>query len=44
VGVGYPRDVEALLIIEVDGPLEECGHLIELITAIARRNRASTLR
>jgi glycolate oxidase len=42
--IGYPRDVEALLIVEVDGPAEECAHLMELITATARRNEASTLR
>jgi glycolate oxidase len=44
LNIGYPRDVEALLIIEVDGPVQECTHLMELITAIARDNGASTLR
>jgi glycolate oxidase len=41
---GYPLDVDALLIVEVDGPPQECRHLIELITEIAQRNHASTLR
>jgi glycolate oxidase len=41
---GYPLDVDALLIVEVDGPQEECRHLIGLITDIAARNHASTLR
>ncbi len=44
LGVGYPRDVDALLIVEVDGPPEECLHLIGLISAIAERNGATTLR
>jgi glycolate oxidase len=44
LGVGYPRDVEALLIVEVDGPQEECRHLMELVTEIAARDGASTLR
>jgi len=44
LGIGYPRDVEALLIVEVDGPAEECAHLMELVTATAQRNGASTLR
>jgi glycolate oxidase len=44
LGIGYPRDVDALLIVEVDGPPQECAHLMELITAIAARNGATTLR
>ncbi|MGO8829266.1 MAG: FAD-linked oxidase C-terminal domain-containing protein [Steroidobacteraceae bacterium] len=42
--VGYPRDVDALLIVEVDGPEEECGHVMQLVTGIAARNGASTVR
>src|SRR5579862_761412 len=34
VKCGYPRDVEALLIIELDGPEAEIAHLIEAIEAI----------
>jgi len=44
LGVGYPRDVDALLIVEVDGPEAECGHVMQLVTGIAVRNGASTVR
>ncbi|OJY67934.1 MAG: FAD-binding oxidoreductase [Sphingobium sp. 66-54] len=44
VQVGYPLDVEALLIVEMDGPAAECGHLLDEITAIARGNGATSLR
>jgi glycolate oxidase len=44
VKVGYPLDVEALLIVELDGPSAECDHLIEEVAQIARRNGATTLR
>ncbi len=44
VNVGYPLDVEALLIVEVDGPETECDHLVEEITRIAEANNARTLR
>jgi glycolate oxidase len=44
LGAGYPRDVEALLIVEVDGPETECRHLMELLTGIAARNGATTVR
>jgi glycolate oxidase len=33
---GYPLDVEALLIVEVDGPRAEVDHLIERVEAIAK--------
>ena len=42
--IGYPLDAEALLIVEVDGPAEECAHFMELIGDIARRNGAATLK
>ncbi len=38
VRVGYPRDVEALLIVELDGPAVEVDHLIERVSAIAKAN------
>jgi glycolate oxidase len=41
---GYPLDVEALLIVELDGPEAECSHLIERVTAIAQECRAVTLK
>lgn len=44
VQAGYPLDVEALLIVELDGPAAECEHLLHAIEAIARSNQAVTLR
>jgi len=44
VNVGYPLDVAALLIVELDGPVAECDHLIEEVAAIARANGSVTLR
>ena len=37
VHAGYPLDVEALLIVELDGPRAEVDHLIERVEAIAQR-------
>jgi len=44
VQAGYPRDVEALLIVELDGPEAEVNHLIARVEAIARDNRAASVR
>src|SRR4051794_15949735 len=44
VKVGYPLDVEALLIVELDGPAAECDHLLEKVVTIAKANGATTLR
>ena len=44
VQVGYPLDVEALLIVELDGPEAECDHLIGAVEAIARANGAVSVR
>lgn len=44
VHAGYPLDVEALLIVELDGPEGECAHLIGEIEAIARSNGAVSIR
>ncbi len=44
VQVGYPRDVEALLIVELDGPPAEVDHLIGAVEGIARANAAVSLR
>jgi len=41
---GYPLDVEALLIIELDGPKREVDDLIDRVTTIATRAGASTIR
>ncbi|WP_435301025.1 FAD-linked oxidase C-terminal domain-containing protein [Aureimonas altamirensis] len=44
VHAGYPLDVEALLIVELDGPEAECTHLLQEVEAIARANGATTAR
>src|SRR5438045_7948006 len=44
VHAGYPRDVEALLIVELDGPEAEVDHLIAKVDAIAGENRAKSVR
>src|ERR1700675_1209711 len=41
---GYPLDVEALLIVELDGPRAEVDHLLERVEAIARECGAVTVR
>jgi glycolate oxidase len=42
VHAGYPLDVEALLIVELDGPAAEVDHLIARVDAIAKGCRATT--
>ena len=44
VRVGYPLDVEALLIVELDGPAVEVDYLIERVRTIAARNAARGIR
>ncbi|HLF21303.1 MAG TPA: FAD-linked oxidase C-terminal domain-containing protein [Aestuariivirga sp.] len=44
VHAGYPLDAEALLIAELDGPAAEVDQLIERVSAIARKNKAATIR
>ena len=44
VKAGYPRDVEALLIVELDGPESEVDYLIERVQDIAKANNAATIR
>jgi glycolate oxidase len=44
VHAGYPLDVEALLIVEVDGPQAEVDHLITRVEEIAKSCRAATCR
>ncbi len=44
VHADYPLDVEALLIVELDGPAVEVDDLIERVSGIAKRNRSSTMR
>jgi glycolate oxidase len=44
VHAGYPLDVEALLIVELDGPEAEVDYLIGRVEDIAKKNKSSTLR
>ena len=44
VQAGYPRDAEALLIVELDGPEVEVDHLLARVSAIAGKNRATSRR
>ena len=44
VQVGYPLDVEALLIVELDGPAAECDHLVVEVERIAFANGAVSVR
>ena len=44
VHAGYPLDVEALLIIELDGPEAECTDLLDRVSAIAKSCGSTTLR
>jgi glycolate oxidase len=44
VHAGYPRDVEALLIVELDGPQAEVDDLIERVNAIAKEHHSSECR
>src|SRR5918996_3537568 len=43
VHAGYPLDVEALLIVELDGPEVEIDHLIERVGEIAREANATSI-
>jgi glycolate oxidase len=44
VHAGYPLDVEALLIVELDGPAAEVDYLLAIVERLARDNHASSLR
>ncbi len=44
VHAGYPLDVEALLIVELDGPQAEVDYLIETVSALADEKGAVTKR
>lgn len=44
VNVGYPLDVEALLIVELDGPEAECDYLANEVERIASANGAVSCR
>ncbi|MEW5421419.1 FAD-linked oxidase C-terminal domain-containing protein [Amorphus sp. 3PC139-8] len=44
VEAGYPRDAEALLIVELDGPAVEVDHLLSNVEGHARQNEAFYIR
>ncbi|XWN32542.1 MAG: FAD-linked oxidase C-terminal domain-containing protein [Devosia sp.] len=44
VHAGYPRDVDALLIVELDGPKVEVDHLLERVEEIAKAHGATHVR
>ncbi|MGA2128062.1 MAG: FAD-linked oxidase C-terminal domain-containing protein, partial [Xanthobacteraceae bacterium] len=44
VHAGYPLDVEALLIVELDGPQAEVDHLLERVSAIAGACAATVIK
>src|ERR1051326_2197769 len=44
VHAGYPLDVEALLIVELDGPSAEVDHLLARVEGIARACRSTEVR
>jgi len=44
IHAGYPLDVEALLIAELDGPAAEVDQLIGRVSAIAKKNKAASIR
>ena len=44
VEAGYPLDVEALLIVELDGPEVEVDYLIDSVEGIAKENGAVSIR
>jgi glycolate oxidase len=44
VHAGYPLDVEAILIVELDGPEAEVNHLIGEVEVIARKHGAVSVR
>jgi glycolate oxidase len=44
VNVGYPLDVEALLIVELDGPAAEVDHLCAQVTGLAQAQGAVSCR
>jgi glycolate oxidase len=44
VNVGYPREAEAMLLVELDGPPVEVDHLVGLVEAIALKRGATQCR
>jgi len=44
VKAGYPRDAEAMLIVELDGTNTEVDELIERVNKIAKKNKSSSIK
>ena len=44
VNAGYPRDAEAMLIVELDGTETEVIELIKKVSEIAERNKSSSIK
>ena len=44
IHAGYPLDVEALLIVELDGPEAEVDHLLEAVEKIAKTHNAVSIK
>jgi len=44
VKAGYPRDAESMLIVELDGTDSEVTELIEQVSAIAKKNKCSSIK
>jgi len=44
VKAGYPRDAEAMLIVELDGTETEVNELIEKVNKIAKKNKSSSIK
>jgi len=42
VKAGYPRDAEAMLIVEIDGTEIEVNELIKKVDVIAKKNKSSS--
>ncbi len=44
VKAGYPRDAEAMLIVEIDGTEKEVEELIKKVSDIAKKNKSSSIK
>ena len=44
VKAGYPRDAEAMLIVEIDGTKNEVEELINIVSQISKKNKATSIK
>ena len=44
VKAGYPRDAEAMIIVELDGTEKEVEELIQSVDKIAKKNNSSSIK